>query len=292
MPVWLAKGKPVAAFRSAIAGNEELENLVQGFQLSEEEWKEPEILLKHLKENFDSVTAWEGRITEQGRSLDYCANCEDQIVKDKFISGINKKRLMLKLLDEGHGDKATKEITPFKRVLQIAKNFEQCEKIKAVMQQSKGPNEQVNYAGARKPTKSEQNWGKGHFSQSKSEKEWGKGQSSHQGKFDICQYCAGPSHPRSICPASNKGCSRKGCGRIGNFSRACRVGAPPLINAFEVMNTKQQARHLDATLSEDCEGYGTDLNQGDLIPEKYTQIIFSTAVDQLGTRLGRKFFSH
>jgi len=36
-PKWLAKGKALAAFCSAIAGNEELENLVHGFQLSEEE---------------------------------------------------------------------------------------------------------------------------------------------------------------------------------------------------------------------------------------------------------------
>lgn len=36
-PMWIAKGKAMAAFRSAIAGNEELENLVQGLQLSEEE---------------------------------------------------------------------------------------------------------------------------------------------------------------------------------------------------------------------------------------------------------------
>ena len=45
-PEWLAKGKAKAAFRSAIAGNEELENLVKGFQLSEKERKEPEINLK------------------------------------------------------------------------------------------------------------------------------------------------------------------------------------------------------------------------------------------------------
>jgi len=31
-PMWLAKGKAMAAFRSAIAGNEERENLVQGFK--------------------------------------------------------------------------------------------------------------------------------------------------------------------------------------------------------------------------------------------------------------------
>lgn len=45
------KSKAMAAFRSAIAGNEELENLVQGFQLSEEERKEPEIILKHFMAN-------------------------------------------------------------------------------------------------------------------------------------------------------------------------------------------------------------------------------------------------
>ena len=231
------------------------------------------------QEPHESVMAWEGRVKAQGRRLDHCANCEDQLLRVKFISGINNERLMSKLLDKGHRDKATKEITPFKTVLQIAKNFEQCEEAKAVMQQAKGPTEQVNYAGARKPPKSEQNWGKGHFSQSKSEKEWRQSQSSRQGKFDICQYCAGPSHPRSICPASNKRCSRKGCGRIGHFARACRMGAPPSVNPFEVMNTKQQARHLDATLSDDCEDYGTDLYEVDLRPEKYAQSVFSTVED-------------
>ena len=38
-PEWLAKGKAMAAFRSPIAGNKDLENLVQGFQVSEEEQK-------------------------------------------------------------------------------------------------------------------------------------------------------------------------------------------------------------------------------------------------------------
>ena len=46
------KGKPWQHFRSAIAGNEELENLVHGFQLSEEEAKEPTVILRHLQEHF------------------------------------------------------------------------------------------------------------------------------------------------------------------------------------------------------------------------------------------------
>ena len=76
---------------------------------------------------------------------------------------------MSKRLDKGHRDKVTKEVVPFKTMLQIAKNFEQCEKAKAVMQQAKGPTEQVNYTGTRKPSKSEQNWGQGQSSQSKTE---------------------------------------------------------------------------------------------------------------------------
>ena len=91
----------------------------------------------------ESVTALEGRVTEQGRILEYCAYCEDQLLRDKLISGINNERFMSKLLDKGHRNKATKEVSLFKTMLQIAKDFEQCEKAKAVMQQANGPTEQV-----------------------------------------------------------------------------------------------------------------------------------------------------
>ena len=52
----------MAAFRSAIADNEEFENLVQGFQLSEQEWKEPDIIFKYVNEHF---MANEGVLTER-----------------------------------------------------------------------------------------------------------------------------------------------------------------------------------------------------------------------------------
>ena len=120
------------------------------------------------------------------------------LIERNPYQGSTTRDLRQNLLDKGQRGKASKEITPFKTMLKIAKKFEQSEKAKVVMQQAKGPTEQVNYTGARNPSKSEQNWGKGHCSQSKSEKEWGQSQSSRQGKIDICQYCAGPSHPRSI----------------------------------------------------------------------------------------------
>jgi len=129
-PKWLSKGKALAAFRSAIAGNEELENLVHGFQLSEEEANEPNVILKHLQEHF---MASEGVLTERTKfaqrkqedqesitaleGLEYCDKCEDQLLRDKFISGINNERLMSKLLDKGHRDKTTKEIVSFKTML-------------------------------------------------------------------------------------------------------------------------------------------------------------------------------
>jgi len=110
------------------------------------------VILKHLQEHFkaskgvltertkfaqmkqehqESVTAWEGRVKQQRTRLEYCDNCEDQLQRDKFISGINNERLMSKLLDKGHRDKVNKELVPFKTMLQTAKNFEQCEKTKA-----------------------------------------------------------------------------------------------------------------------------------------------------------------
>ena len=48
-------------------------------------------------------------------------------------------------------------------MLQVAKNFEQCEKAKAIMQQAKGPTEQVNYSGTKSPSMSERNWGQGNY---------------------------------------------------------------------------------------------------------------------------------
>jgi len=77
----------------------------------------------------------------------------DQLLRDKFISGINNEILVPKLPDKGHRNKVTKEVVPFKTLLQIAKNFEQCKKAKAIVQQAEGPIEQVNYTGTRKPSK-------------------------------------------------------------------------------------------------------------------------------------------
>ena len=160
------------------------------------------------QEDQESVTAWEGRVKEQGRRLEYCNKCEDQLLRDKFISGINNERLMSKLLDKGHRDKTTKEIVSFKTMSQVAKNFEQCEEAKTIMQQAKGPTEQVNYTGTKSPSKSEQNWGQGNYRGTKtpprSEQHGSQDLSNHQRKTGTCQYCAGPPHPRSECPASNK----------------------------------------------------------------------------------------
>ena len=64
-PKWLAKGKALAAFRSAIVCNEELENIVHGYKLSEEEAKEPNVIIKHLQEHF---MASEGVLTERKSS--------------------------------------------------------------------------------------------------------------------------------------------------------------------------------------------------------------------------------
>ena len=294
-PVWRAKGKTMAALRSAIAGNGEVENLLQGLQLTGGQEKEPEIVLRCLQEHFaasegvltertkfaqmkqdnqESVTAWEGRVREQGRRLEYCNKCEDQLLRDKFICGINNDKLLSKLLDKGHRDKVTKDVVSFKAMVQIAKNFEQCEKAKAVMQQAKGPAEQVNFAGS---------------GQSVSGGNKVKSKFSKQEDSASCQFCAGPTHPRSVCPARDKRCAKKGCGRMGHFARCCRMGKPP---PRVKSAPKPQAHQLDTDDTEQGypEDYDPDLYEVELKPQKYSESIYST--NETNKALGRKFFSN
>ena len=196
---------------------------------------------------------------------------------------------MSKLPDKGHRDKVTKEVVPFKTLFQIAKNFEQCKKAKAIVQRAEGSIEQVNYTGTRNHPNQSKTDVKVSLVRANQSKTGSHGQSSRQGKIDICKYCAGPLHPCSICPASNKRCSNKGCGRIGRFALTCRMGAYSFAKPLKSVSTKHQAHHLDASLSEE---YETDLFEVDAKLEKYAQSVYSTAENPSGPRVGCKFFSH
>ena len=70
----------MVAFRSAIAGNEELEKLVYGFQLSDEEAQEPNFILKHLQEHFRDS---EGVLTERTKFAQRKTKNLSQPGKDK-----------------------------------------------------------------------------------------------------------------------------------------------------------------------------------------------------------------
>ena len=94
-------------------------------------------------------------------------------------------------------DKTTKQVVSFKTMLQAPKNFKQCEKAKAVLQQAKCPTGQVNYNGSTKsPSKSEQNWDLGNFRSTKTppkpEQNESQDLSNNQSKIDTSQYCAVP----------------------------------------------------------------------------------------------------
>ena len=71
---------------------------------------------------------------KKGESLEYCSKCQDQL-----ISEINNEGLMSKLQNMGCRDKTTKGMVQFKTMLQVAKNFWQLEKAKAIMQQAYVP---------------------------------------------------------------------------------------------------------------------------------------------------------
>ena len=65
------------------------------------------------------------------------------------------------------------------------------------------------------------------------------------------------------------------------------MGAPHFAKPLEAMSTKQQARHLDASLSEDCDDFETDLYEADVLPEKYAKSVFTPFADHL-----RKIYIH
>ena len=94
----------------------------------------------------------------------------------------------------------TKKVIFFKAMVRIAKTFEQCKKTKALMQQAKGPAEQVNFATS----------GSSVFGENKLKPKFSK-----QGDSVVCQFCGGPTHLVSVQRKTND--VQKGCGRIGNL---------------------------------------------------------------------------
>ena len=74
------------------------------------------------------------QLKKKSGSLEYCNKCQDQ-----SISGINNEGLMSKIQNMGRRDKTTRGMVYFKTMLQVAKNFWQLEKAKAIMQQAYVP---------------------------------------------------------------------------------------------------------------------------------------------------------
>ena len=141
---WERRTRKPRARHSAVTGGTEgtgdyLKLLKEHFMANEGVLTERTKFAQMKQEPHESVTAWEGRVKEQGRRLEYSVNCDDQLLRDKFISGDQQREICQNHWIRVTKIKPTKEVSSFKTMLQIAKNFEQCEKEKAGIQQTKGP---------------------------------------------------------------------------------------------------------------------------------------------------------
>ena len=144
------------------------------------------------------------------------------------------------------------------------------------MPQAKGPTEQVNYTGTRKPFKSEQNWAKVSL--------------VARAKLISVTIVQGLHILALYAQLHTSDVLRRAVGESDILPALVEWESPsPFAKPLEPVSTKHQARHLDASLNK---GEETDLFEVEVKPEKYAQSVYSTAEDPHGTRVGRTFFSH
>ena len=143
----------------------------------------------------EPINHWETRCREQGTKCEYCTTCTPELIRDRFMVGINDDRLLHKLVNS-----AVKEPkVTLETIVLYARQYESTkDNVKTMTTQN--IQEQVNFARTemRKTTRS-----------------------TNPLKTDVCPWCRGSVHLRgkSECPAQGKQCSD--CGRMNHISIAC-----------------------------------------------------------------------
>lgn len=155
----------------------------------------------------EKMNEWETRCRNQGNKCEYCASCTPQLIRDRFIVGINDDRLMSKLVNSAIKDP---ELSLESTVLQAQQYESTTSKIREISD-TPNLNEQVNFAkSSNKP--------KNPFTKLTPTYQ---PQRKPQIKPNTCPWCAGSPHPsgKEGCPA--KGIQCNACGRMDHYARAC-----------------------------------------------------------------------
>ena len=221
------------------------------------------IFNKMMRHDSEPMSEWETRCKEQGSKCEYCENCSAQLIRDRYIVGINDDALLSKLVNSAVKDSSVSLET----IVLNSKQYESTKnRIGAMSSTANGTDEQVRFT-------------QHHYGM--------KGQPSRNTpmKPKFCPWCAKPAHPRgkSECPAQGKQCHS--CGRLNHISRACLHPFPNWRDNTEKTGSKghssqskttKQQTHLvesDQQIEEDFQYSNFSLDLQDANP---THNIYST----------------
>lgn len=185
---------------------------------------------KMLQNEGESISDWECRCRKQGARCDY-GSYEDELVRDRFIAGLNEESLQAKLINQGHKNEESKEKITLRKVVSVAKTWESANKTKLLMRQARGSADQetvnwtsnFNKAQARQP----QTRGRGFRGRSRpfNRNVTNLPDSRQPRIIPQCDHCGcTPGHPREQCWVFIKKVSCNICGKVGHLAKICRSG--------------------------------------------------------------------
>ena len=207
----------------------------------------------------DSMAKWETMCREQGTKCEYCGDCTPEIIRDRFIVGINDDTLMANLVNRAVKDN---NISLESVVLQA----QQYEATKTRVQSLTMSNteEQVNFVKDQR---------------SKTKKH-------HPFKANTCPWCGDSPHPngKESCPAKGKQCFA--CGRWDHLGKVCLHPNPswrqqrgPPVDSRSSGRKQDTVRYVDTT--------ETDTFQADNF---CIDTVYTNASTEQGR--GKKYFAH
>ena len=148
----------------------------------------------------EQINSWQTRCRQQGAKCEYCDNCTPELIRDRFIIGINDKTLRTTLVN-----RAVKEprISLEKTVLH-AQAYEATLVSTGTEEKPDHVLEQVNYTASSRSVKP----------------------MKKPVRNEVCPWCAGPSHRdgKAECPAQGRQCYA--CGKMDHLSIACKHPNP------------------------------------------------------------------
>ena len=223
----------------------------------------------------EPINHWETRCREQAVKCEYCKTCTPQLIRDRFIVGINDDNLLSKLVNSAVKD-ATIEL---ETVVLHARQYEATKnKIKSMATTS--VEEQVNFTRSTPRQKPKP--------------------STPKSISTVCAWCAEPQHinGKNDCPAQGKQCYS--CGKMNHLSKACLHPDP----RWRQKRNEVTVREQSATVSKQKGNHQVHQLESDESPDKqqYAEfpyssfsidledIVYGVETNYPQTRKGKKYF--